>query len=105
MKIHFIIKLWVFHRLFVLFIKQTFKDKSIIISPPKSLDQGGNSLAIMKTTDDLLKRIEYLRQRMTEVALEKGFTNLEAIELSQELDQLLNLYETQKRHRSKKTKY
>ncbi|GAA0446807.1 MAG: Spo0E family sporulation regulatory protein-aspartic acid phosphatase [Bacillota bacterium] len=50
----------------------------------------------MSTTDNLLKRIEFLRNKMTEVALEKGFTNLESVALSQELDRLLNLYESMK---------
>lgn len=34
--------------------------------------------------------------RMTEIALEKGLTNLESITISQELDQLLNLYDSLK---------
>ncbi|AUJ26852.1 MULTISPECIES: aspartyl-phosphate phosphatase Spo0E family protein [Virgibacillus] len=59
----------------------------------------------MNTTDELLKRIEYLRYRMTEVALEKGFTNLEAIELSQELDKLLNKYDMERQFQSKHTEY
>ncbi|WP_373895862.1 Spo0E family sporulation regulatory protein-aspartic acid phosphatase [Virgibacillus natechei] len=49
----------------------------------------------------LLKRIELLRQQMTEVATEKGFTHIDSIELSQELDKLLNLYETIKQNETK----
>ncbi|MBU5266487.1 aspartyl-phosphate phosphatase Spo0E family protein [Virgibacillus proomii] len=56
----------------------------------------------MTTTDNLLKRIEFLRNKMTMVALEKGFTNLESIKISQELDRLLNLYENIKQHETKK---
>ncbi|EQB36589.1 MULTISPECIES: aspartyl-phosphate phosphatase Spo0E family protein [Virgibacillus] len=48
----------------------------------------------MNKTDHLLKRIEFLRNKMTEVALEKGFTNFESVAISQELDRLLNLYES-----------
>ncbi|WP_226034554.1 aspartyl-phosphate phosphatase Spo0E family protein [Aquibacillus saliphilus] len=49
----------------------------------------------------LLLRIEFLRNKMTEVALQKGFTSPESITLSQELDKLLNLYEKNKVSRSK----
>ncbi|WP_121639988.1 aspartyl-phosphate phosphatase Spo0E family protein [Virgibacillus sp. Bac330] len=59
----------------------------------------------MNTTDELLKRIEYLRYRMAKVALEKGFTNLEAIELSQELDELLNKYDIERQIQSRHMKY
>lgn len=52
----------------------------------------------MYTTEKLLeKRIELLRNKMTEVALEKGFTSIESISISQELDRLLNLYEERKK--------
>ncbi|MBY7143797.1 aspartyl-phosphate phosphatase Spo0E family protein [Virgibacillus sp. NKC19-3] len=51
----------------------------------------------MYPDDKLLKRIEFLRQQMAEVATEKGYTHIDSIELSQELDQLLNLYETMKK--------
>ncbi|MBP1968270.1 stage 0 sporulation regulatory protein [Virgibacillus natechei] len=50
----------------------------------------------MYPSDKLLKQIEFLRQQMTSVALEKGFTDIESIEISQELDRLLNIYETMK---------
>jgi len=47
--------------------------------------------------DLLLKRIEFLRNKMTAVAIDKGFTSKESIILSQELDRLLNLYNNSKR--------
>ncbi|UFU00863.1 aspartyl-phosphate phosphatase Spo0E family protein [Radiobacillus kanasensis] len=50
----------------------------------------------MSNVEELLLRIEFLRNRMTEIALEKGFTSAESIYLSQELDKLLNQYEAQK---------
>lgn len=50
----------------------------------------------MGPTNNLLNRIEFLRQKMTEVALNKGFTDKESIEISQELDKLLNDYECRK---------
>ncbi|MEC5426040.1 aspartyl-phosphate phosphatase Spo0E family protein [Virgibacillus sp. C22-A2] len=52
----------------------------------------------MSAPENLLKRIEFLRNKMTVVALEKGFTNLESVAISQELDRLLNLYESIKRN-------
>ncbi|UJL47781.1 aspartyl-phosphate phosphatase Spo0E family protein [Virgibacillus sp. NKC19-16] len=54
----------------------------------------------MYPEDKLLKRIEFLRQQMTEVATEKGFTHIDSIELSQELDLLLNHYDTMKQSRT-----
>ncbi|HLR80161.1 MAG TPA: aspartyl-phosphate phosphatase Spo0E family protein [Bacillota bacterium] len=56
----------------------------------------------MCATDKLLKRIEYLRNKMTDVAMEKGFTSPESITLSQELDKLLNLYESMKQTNNRK---
>ncbi|WP_339227535.1 aspartyl-phosphate phosphatase Spo0E family protein [Oceanobacillus sp. FSL K6-2867] len=47
----------------------------------------------MKSTENILSRIEFLRKKMTDVALRKGFTDNESIYISQELDRLLNLYE------------
>ncbi|GGM20086.1 hypothetical protein GCM10011351_02410 [Paraliobacillus quinghaiensis] len=41
----------------------------------------------------LLIQIETLRKKMIEVTVEKGFTSQESIELSQQLDRLLNDYE------------
>lgn len=40
---------------------------------------------------DLIKRIEKLRNKMISVGMTKGFTAEETINLSQELDNLLNL--------------
>lgn len=40
----------------------------------------------------LLSRIEVLRNKMTEVAWDKGFTSEESLHVSQELDELLNVY-------------
>ncbi|GAA4071226.1 MAG TPA: aspartyl-phosphate phosphatase Spo0E family protein [Bacilli bacterium] len=42
---------------------------------------------------DLLNRIESLRRSMIEVAIDKGFSSNESIEISRELDNLLNQYE------------
>ncbi|WP_106497791.1 aspartyl-phosphate phosphatase Spo0E family protein [Lentibacillus sp. Marseille-P4043] len=50
----------------------------------------------MGNTEKLLEQIEFLRNQMTEIAFQKGFTSLESITISQELDKLLNLYEQQK---------
>lgn len=52
----------------------------------------------MCATEKLLKRIEYLRNEMTTIALEKGFTNPESVTISQELDQLLNHYDKIKKN-------
>lgn len=49
---------------------------------------------MMRATDELLDQIERLRNKMTVTALEKGFTHKESISISQELDRLLNLYES-----------
>jgi len=47
----------------------------------------------MCAIDHILKRIEFLRNKMTAVAMKKGLTDYESIAISQELDRLLNLYE------------
>lgn len=47
----------------------------------------------MYTLETILNRIEFLRNKMTEVAMNKGFTNSESVYISQELDKLLNLYD------------
>ncbi|MFD1361520.1 Spo0E family sporulation regulatory protein-aspartic acid phosphatase [Lentibacillus salinarum] len=49
-----------------------------------------------------MNRIEFLRNKMTEIAMDKGFTSPEAIKTSQELDKLLNLYESMKQTNSQK---
>ncbi|MDL4842167.1 aspartyl-phosphate phosphatase Spo0E family protein [Aquibacillus rhizosphaerae] len=51
---------------------------------------------MLHNSANLLKKIELLRNRMTHVALDKGFTSTESVLLSQELDKLLNLYEEYK---------
>ncbi|TFJ94486.1 aspartyl-phosphate phosphatase Spo0E family protein [Lentibacillus salicampi] len=56
----------------------------------------------MCAADKLLKRIEYLRNKMTDVAMEKGFTSPESIAISQELDRLLNLYQSMKQTNNRK---
>ncbi len=43
--------------------------------------------------DDLLEKIEKLRQKMTKVAQQQGVNSLESIILSQQLDHLLNIYD------------
>ncbi len=50
----------------------------------------------MNNMNKILKDIELLRKEMTRVAMHKGLTSIEAITISQELDQLLNLYEKMK---------
>ncbi|WP_440895161.1 Spo0E family sporulation regulatory protein-aspartic acid phosphatase [Amphibacillus sp. Q70] len=42
---------------------------------------------------NLLARIEHLRRSMIEVAIDKGLSSSESIEISRELDDLLNQYE------------
>lgn len=47
----------------------------------------------MNAQKSLLNQIECLRKQMATVALNKGFTSMEAITISQELDKLLNSYQ------------
>ncbi|WP_342746714.1 aspartyl-phosphate phosphatase Spo0E family protein [Virgibacillus phasianinus] len=56
--------------------------------------RGGNHLIEMRKIDMLLERIEFLRNEMAKVAFKKGFTSKESIIISQELDKLLNLYDS-----------
>lgn len=56
----------------------------------------------MSKIDNLLDRIEFLRNKMTEVAFKKGFTSKESIIISQELDKLLNLYDSERHTEDKK---
>jgi len=56
----------------------------------------------MCETEELLKRIEFLRNKMTEVAFTKGFTSKDSIIISQELDKLLNLYDSVRSENIKK---
>lgn len=51
----------------------------------------------MNTKNNLLERIEFLRNEMTKVAFKKGFTSQESVIISQELDRLLNLYDNVQR--------
>lgn len=46
----------------------------------------------MGSQDLIVKQIEILREQMTEMAIHKGFTSKESIEISQKLDDLLNHY-------------
>lgn len=55
----------------------------------------------MSTIDNLLERIEFLRNEMTKVAFKKGFTSQESINMSQELDKLLNLYDNVQKKNNK----
>ncbi|MBM7552971.1 aspartyl-phosphate phosphatase Spo0E family protein [Thalassobacillus pellis] len=48
-----------------------------------------------ENADQLLGRIENLRKKMTTVALLEGFTSPESVRISQELDELLNMYDIQ----------
>ncbi|WP_186577706.1 aspartyl-phosphate phosphatase Spo0E family protein [Aquibacillus kalidii] len=56
----------------------------------------------MYNPNNLLERIEYLRKKMTDVALNKGFTSTESILISQELDRLLNQYHEFKKKKEDK---
>lgn len=47
---------------------------------------------VVYETEDLLKEIEVLRDKMVKTTLEKGFTCEESIMISQELDHLINCY-------------
>ncbi|GGC79724.1 hypothetical protein GCM10007216_07770 [Thalassobacillus devorans] len=43
--------------------------------------------------EQLLEKIERLRNKMARVALAKGFSSPESVRISQELDELLNIYD------------
>ncbi|WP_246001171.1 aspartyl-phosphate phosphatase Spo0E family protein [Oceanobacillus piezotolerans] len=66
------------------------------------MQKGGLYILIMM--ENLLKKIEYLRIKMSEIANEKGLTHRESIAVSQELDRLLNLYEYEKMKDSERIK-
>ena len=51
----------------------------------------------MVSLKQLLEKIESLRQKMIEVAERNGLDNQEAINISKELDKLLNCYENEKK--------
>ncbi|MBH0228949.1 aspartyl-phosphate phosphatase Spo0E family protein [Halobacillus yeomjeoni] len=44
----------------------------------------------MTKIDPLMIEVERLRKRMSEIAVEKGFSSEESVRISQRLDQLLN---------------
>ncbi|WP_085992535.1 aspartyl-phosphate phosphatase Spo0E family protein [Oceanobacillus senegalensis] len=50
----------------------------------------------MTASENLLIKIELVRKKMTKVALEKGYSDSESVAISQELDRLLNLYDSLK---------
>lgn len=41
----------------------------------------------------LLEQVEHTREKMIQLALEKGFGDMDTIQLSEKLDQLLNAYQ------------
>nr|WP_302328456.1 aspartyl-phosphate phosphatase Spo0E family protein [Salirhabdus salicampi] len=49
--------------------------------------------------ESLLIEIELLRRQLMEVATKKGFSNDESVQMSQELDQLLNRYQLLERNK------
>ncbi|WP_066192746.1 MULTISPECIES: aspartyl-phosphate phosphatase Spo0E family protein [Gracilibacillus] len=51
--------------------------------------------------NELVKEIERLRKEMTEVALQKGMTSEESLQISQKLDGLLNDYQHYKQTQKK----
>lgn len=46
----------------------------------------------MCAADKLLNHIELLRKRMTDIAMQEGLSSKESVEISQELDKMLNRY-------------
>lgn len=46
----------------------------------------------MDSNDKVLKQIERLKQKMTKVVQQEGFTSEEALKISQQIDCLLNKY-------------
>lgn len=63
------------------------------------LSEGGTVYNNMCATDKLLERIEFLRHKMTDVAMKEGFTSVNSITISQELDRLLNLFNEVKQNK------
>lgn len=57
---------------------------------------------MLHSDKNLLLQIESLRKKMTHVAMNKGYTDVESVQLSQELDKLLNTYQNIKDNHSKK---
>ncbi|WP_163536655.1 aspartyl-phosphate phosphatase Spo0E family protein [Gracilibacillus sp. YIM 98692] len=54
---------------------------------------------------NLMIKIEQLRKEMTDVALEKGMTSEESLHISQELDDLLNVYQQYKQEKGNNMEY
>lgn len=54
---------------------------------------------LMNALENLLIKIEDLRNKMTKTASKKGLTDSESLALSQELDRLLNKYEQLKKEK------
>jgi|GEM_PF-5678947 len=50
----------------------------------------------MNCNNTLLNRIEELRKKLVQVVSDKGYTNEETVKVSQQLDQLLNVYNSRK---------
>ncbi|WP_174613086.1 aspartyl-phosphate phosphatase Spo0E family protein [Virgibacillus ihumii] len=46
----------------------------------------------MCAADKLLNHIESLRKQMTDIAMQEGLSSKESVEISQELDKMLNQY-------------
>ncbi len=61
------------------------------------INKGGTIKNIMEDANQLLEKIERIRNEMMQLALQKGFQDKEVIGLSQELDKLLNKYNRLKR--------
>ncbi|MFQ3546081.1 aspartyl-phosphate phosphatase Spo0E family protein [Halobacillus rhizosphaerae] len=51
----------------------------------------------MTKRDPLKVKIEDLREKMTRVAIQNGFSSPESVRISQELDELLNRYQMKKK--------
>jgi len=51
----------------------------------------------MERNKPILNKIEELRKKLVQVVTDKGYTNEETVKVSQQLDQLLNIYN--KNHR------
>ncbi|MCP8616022.1 Spo0E family sporulation regulatory protein-aspartic acid phosphatase [Salirhabdus salicampi] len=56
-------------------------------------------MASSQSLESLLIEIELLRRQLMEVATKKGFSNDESVQMSQELDQLLNRYQLLERNK------
>lgn len=46
----------------------------------------------MEEFDEILRQIEYLRHKLNMLATEKGVSDLEVVQLSKQLDKVLNQY-------------